>query len=85
MEARLAALNARYLAERSQRPGESQITQQEIEHIQERPTYERDRLSKLMLAAPRDGRFTIPEASDPPAVTWQEARLSVTSTVRTSC
>jgi putative peptide zinc metalloprotease protein len=64
LEARLTALNARYLAERSTDLVKSQITQQEIEHIQERLTHERDRLGKLMLAAPRDGRFTIPEAND---------------------
>ena len=64
LEARRAALNARYHAERLSDLVKSQITQQEIDHVQQRLTHERDRIGKLTLTAPREGRFTLPEASD---------------------
>lgn len=64
LEARQAALNARYQSERLSDLVKSQVTQKEIDHVQQQVAHGRDRIGKLMLSAPRDGRFTISEASD---------------------
>ena len=64
MEARLAALGARYQAERLEDLVKSQVTMQEVEHVRQRLAYDRDRSSRLTLIAAREARWSIASDAD---------------------